>query len=256
MDEDKDEKISALLIVYNEILHIREVLENVAFADQIIVVDSFSTDGTVEVIKKFPKVQLYQNPFENFTDQRNFAISKANHNWILFIDADERLPQSTIAEIKIEIQKSDAHAAYFIRRQIYFQNKRLRFGGRNKDKIERLFQKDKARYKKGRLVHEKLDVHGTVGILQNQMYHYPYKNFSHIEQKRKQYAKLKAKEMHHRGEVTYAVWFAVKGLYKFIRQYIVRLGFLDGICGLVLAYLNAKYVYMRHVYVLRIRSVS
>ncbi|MDT8415185.1 MAG: glycosyltransferase family 2 protein [Flavobacteriaceae bacterium] len=254
MQERKNVKITALLIVYNEVSHIREVLENVSFADEIIVVDSFSTDGTVDIIRDFPKVNLFQNPFENFTDQRNFAISKASNNWILFIDADERLPQKTIDEIKTEVCKPDAHAAYFIRRQIYFQKKRLRFGGRNKDKIERLFQKDKALYKKGRLVHEKLDVQGTVGILKNEMLHYPYKNFSHIEQKRKHYAQLKAQEIYQSGETTYAVWFALKGVYKFVRQYVLRLGFLDGVCGLVLAILNAKYVYMRHVYVVRIKT--
>lgn len=241
-------KISALLITYNEILHIREVLKNLSFADEIIVVDSLSNDGTVEAVKEFPGVKFYPHPFKDFTSQRTFALTKATHNWILFIDADERLPHDAIDEILLEIQKPDAHAAYRMRRLIYFKGKRLRFGGRMTDKIHRLFQKDKARYKPGRLVHEKLEVNGTTGFLNSPLVHYPYQSFAHYEAKRIHYAQLKGRELKENGIKTHAFWYFLKAIYKFVRHYLFKLGFLDGFSGLVLAYLTAKYVYMRHVY--------
>jgi len=241
-------KISALLITYNEILHIKEVLENLSFADEIIVVDSFSTDGTVEAIKDFPQVQLFQNPFVDFTSQRTFALTKASFDWILFIDADERLPAAAIAEIQAEIQKPNAHDAYWMRRKIYFKGRRLRFGGRMTDKIHRLFQKGKARYKPGRLVHEKLEVNGSTGLLKNALNHYPYQSFAHYEAKRIHYAKLKARELKAQGKKPNAVWYFLKAVYKFVRHYFLKLGIFDGLSGLVLAYLTAKYVYMRYVY--------
>lgn len=248
MKKQNTVKISALLITYNEIKHIREVLENLSFADEVIVVDSFSNDGTWEAVQAFDQVKGYQNPFTDFTSQRTFALTKAANNWILFIDADERLPQNTIDEIVQEVQKADAHAAYFMRRLIYFKGKRLRFGGRMTDKIHRLFQKDKARYIPGRLVHEKLEVNGTTGLLKNPLVHYPYQSFAHYEAKRVHYAQLKARELKGKGVKTSAFWYFLKAIYKFVRHYFLKLGILDGLSGLVLAYLTAKYVYMRHVY--------
>lgn len=241
-------KISALLITYNEIIHIGEVLKNLSFADEIIVVDSFSNDGTVEAVKEFPEVKFYQNTFKDFTSQRTFAVTKATNNWILFIDADERLPQASIEEILSEIQKPNAHSAYFMRRLIYFKGKRLRFGGRMTDKIHRLFQKDKARYKPGRLVHEKLEVKGSTGVLKKPLLHYPYQSFLHYKTKRMHYAKLKGRELKEKGVKTNAILYFVKAVFKFISHYFIKLGILDGLSGLVLAFFNAKYVYMRHVY--------
>jgi glycosyltransferase involved in cell wall biosynthesis len=249
-------KISALLITFNEILHIREVLENLSFADEIIVVDSFSTDGTVEVVREFPEVQLYQNPFKDFTSQRTFALTKASYDWILFIDADERLPQKLIDEVLDTVANPNAAAAYFMKRIIFFNGKQLRFGGRQKDKIHRLFQKGKARYRLGLLVHEKLEVSGDTGVLNNFLIHYPYKNFAHYEAKRKHYAKLKAQELFDKKLSPAPFHFYVKPIVKFFQHYLLKLGFLDGYSGLVLSWLNAKYVYKRYIYLKEIRHAN
>lgn len=241
-------KISALLITYNEILHIRAVLENLSFADEIIVVDSHSTDGTVEVIKEFKNVKLIQRAFKNFTDQRNFACTRATHPWILFIDADERMPQELIDEVLRTVSDSGAAEAYFMKRNIFFNGKQLRFGGRQKDKIHRLFQKDKAHYQKNLLVHEKLEVSGRTEVLKHSLIHYPYKSFAHYEAKRKHYAKLKAQELFNKKLKPNVFYFYAKPAFKFFQHYILKLGFLDGYSGLILSWLNAKYVYKRYIY--------
>jgi len=241
-------KISAFLITYNEILHITEVLENLSFADEIIVVDSFSTDGTVEGINEFKEVKLVQRLFKNFTDQRNFACTLASHPWILFIDADERMPQKLMDEVLDIVAYPKAAAAYFMKRNIFFNGKQLRFGGRQKDKIHRLFQKDKAFYRLDLLVHEKLEVSGRTEVLCNSLNHYPYNNFNHYEAKRKHYAKLKAQELFDKKLSPTPFHFYVKPIVKFLQHYILKLGFLDGYSGLVLSWLNAKYVYKRYMY--------
>ncbi|OIP51389.1 MAG: glycosyl transferase [Flavobacteriaceae bacterium CG_4_8_14_3_um_filter_34_10] len=241
-------KITALLITYNEIVHIQQVLENLAFADEIIVVDSYSTDGTVEVIKAYKNIKLVQKKFNNFTEQRNFACSLATNSWILFIDADERIPQILGDEILNTVSSSNASAAYYIKRKIFFNGKQLRFGGRQTDKIHRLFQKDKAHYRKDLLVHEKLEVTGETGILKNYLNHFPYKDFAHYEAKRKHYARLKAKELFLKKKKSNLFHFCIKPPFTFFQHYILKLGIFDGYPGLVLSYLNAKYVYKRYTY--------
>ncbi|PJB12196.1 MAG: glycosyl transferase [Flavobacteriales bacterium CG_4_9_14_3_um_filter_40_17] len=247
-------KISALIITYNEILHIREVLQNLSFADEVIVVDSFSTDGTVEVIKEFKEVKLVQRKFKNFTDQRNFACTLASYSWVLFIDADERMSQKLIGEVLEVVSDPNAVSAYFMKRIIFFNGKQLRFGGRQKDKIHRLFQKDKAFYRLGLLVHEKLEVTGLTKVLNNPLVHFPYQNFAHYESKRKHYAKLKAQELFDKKVNPFSFHFYVKPIFKFFQHYLLKLGFLDGHSGLVLSWLNAKYVYKRYVYLKEIKD--
>ena len=131
----KDSKISALLIVFNEEKNIEEALKTVEFADEIIVLDSFSTDSTVEIIKtKFPKVQLYQNRFEDFTKQRNLCISYAKNEWILFLDADERITPELKNDILKEIKKPITQKAYFFKRKFFFKGEKVNYSGTQNDK--------------------------------------------------------------------------------------------------------------------------
>ena len=122
---NKKNKISATLITFNEISNIDAVLENVQFADEIIVVDSFSTDGTFERVKEHPKVKLLQRAFKNYTDQKSFAMAQASHDWILFMDADERLTDVLKNEILVTVNSDNPAAAYFFYRTFMFQKKNI-----------------------------------------------------------------------------------------------------------------------------------
>ena len=126
----KGNKISALLITYNEEKNIQEVLENLSFADEIIVVDSFSTDRTMDIVKSHKQVKVFQRAFKNYTDQKQFALNKAEHDWILFLDADERIPEPLKEEILdvIQTNKETASAYYFLRTFI-FEDKILHYSG-------------------------------------------------------------------------------------------------------------------------------
>lgn len=239
-------KISAVFITFNEIINIDEVIQNVSFADEIIIVDSFSTDGTAERIRNYPRVKLIQRPFKDYTDQKSFAMVQATHDWILFMDADERLTDSLRAEILTTINSDKPCAAYYFYRTFMFQKKVLRFSGWQSDKNFRLFRKSKVQFTQDRLVHETLIVDGKIGILKNKLIHYSYKNYEDYKGKMIKYGKMKAQEKLGKNFTPNLYHFVVRPSYKFFNHYILRLGFLDGKKGVIICYLNALSVYSRY----------
>jgi len=238
--------LSALIITYNEEKHINDIMHDLDFTDEIIVVDSFSSDNTVSLVNGFEKAKLIQNKFVDYTSQRNFAIQHAANPWILFIDADERLTDALKEEIIETIQKKDASSAYLFYRTFIFEDKRLRFSGWQTDKIFRLFQKDRAHYTIERLVHEKLAVDGTIGKLKNRLIHFSYTDYESYKGKMVSYGKFKAKEEFLKGVKPNFYHFYLHPAYKFAYQYFVRLGILDGKKGIIICYLNALSVAVRY----------
>jgi len=160
----------SLIITFNEESTIKSAIENLAFADEIIIVDSYSTDATVSIASSFENVKIIQNNFINYADQRNFAISLASYSWILFIDADERINPTLEEEIKTIIQKENLVVAYEFNRIFLFNKAPLHFSGWQTDKIYRLFQKENCHYDANKIVHEKLIVNGKSGILKTNSY--------------------------------------------------------------------------------------
>lgn len=246
MESSPSKNISVLIITLNEETHMHELLSDLDFADEVIVVDSFSTDKTKEICLAFKNVKFLENKFENYTSQRNFAIDQARNNWILFIDADERLTPELKAEIIETIDKNEDVSAYLFYRKFFFKKKLLRFSGWQTDRIFRLFKKDKARYTHKRLVHEKLDVDGKIGIFKNKLIHFSYSDYESYKRKMITYGKLKAREKYQVGFKP--TFFHIHGhsLYNFLYQYLVRLGILDGKKGIIICYLNALSVTARY----------
>ena len=245
--------LTALLITYNEEKNIKAVLNDLAFADEIIVVDSFSTDKTLEIAATFKTVKIVQRIFDNFAAQRNYALSLASNSWILFIDADERITPELQQEICSVINKKDTAPAYFIRRSFMFQNKKLHFSGWQTDKIIRLFRKETASYNIKKIVHEKLIVNGKTGVLKNKLIHYSYSNYEDYKSKMIFYGKLKAQEEMLKNTNPNAFHYYIRPTYQFLNQYLVRLGFLDGKKGIIICYLNALSVAVRFQELKKIR---
>ncbi|MGI9551176.1 MAG: glycosyltransferase [Aurantibacter sp.] len=249
------EKISALMITYNEIEHIDTVLENLSFADEVVVVDSFSTDGTVERIKEHENVKLIQRPFKDFTDQKSFALSQASHDWVLFMDADERVTNDLKHEILDIVNNGEAAAsAYYFYRTFMFENKVLNFSGWQTDKNYRLFRKSKVHFAQDRIVHETLIVDGDSDNLENKLIHYSYKNYEDYKNKMIKYGKMKALEESGKSYMPNAYHFILRPFYKFMHHYIVRLGILDGKKGIIICYLNALGVYSRYKELKRLKT--
>lgn len=239
-------KISALVITLNESKNIASVIDNVSFADEIIIVDSFSEDNTVEIAGAYPKVKVFQKAFVDFTSQRNFALSKASFEWILFLDADERLTDGLREEIQHTIQLPDTVEAYYFYRKFMFKNQPLHFSGWQTDKNIRLFKKSKATYTTERLVHEILEVEGNTSFLKNALIHYSYSDYDSYKRKMINYARLKAKELIRKNIKPTWFHFLVKPTFKFLYSYLIRLGILDGKKGMIICYLNALSVYKRY----------
>ena len=248
--------LSALIITYNEEKHIKEVLQDIDFADEIIVIDSYSTDNTVEIVNTFPKAKLIQNKFIDYSSQRNFAIECAENPWILFIDADERFTDELKEEVIETIQLPKAFSAYLFYRTFIFEDQKLNFSGWQTDKIFRLFQKDKAKYVTERLVHEKLKVNGKIGKLKHKLIHFSYTDYESYKSKMVSYGKLKAIEEFSKGIRPNFYHFYLHPAYKFLYQFIIRLGFLDGKKGVIICYLNALSVSERYRELKKMKSVK
>lgn len=248
--------LSALIITYNEEKHIAEVMQDLNFADEIIVVDSFSTDKTVALASQFEKVKVIQHPFVDYTTQRNFAIDCARNPWILFLDADERFTDALKEEVIDTIQQKESSSAYLFYRTFIFEDTKLNFSGWQTDKIFRLFKKDKAHYTTERMVHEKLTVDGQIGKLKNKLIHFSYTDYESYKGKMESYGKFKAKEEYLKGVNPNFYHFYLHPAYKFLYQFLVRLGFLDGKKGVIICYLNAYSVAVRYRELKKMRAAQ
>lgn len=250
-------KLSALMITFNEIEHIDAVLDNLSFADEIIIVDSFSTDGTVERIRSHPKAKLIQRVFKNYTDQKSFALTQASHDWVLFMDADERVTEPLRKEILNTLKyRSTKASAYFFYRVFMFKDQVLHFSGWQTDKNYRLFRKSKVHFLQERIVHETLVVDGKSDLMENKLIHYSYKNFYDYKSKMIKYGQMKALEEVQKSYKPNLYHFLLRPLYKFFNQYILRLGILDGKKGMIICYLNALGVYTRYQELKRLKKLQ
>jgi glycosyltransferase involved in cell wall biosynthesis len=239
-------KLSALIITYNEIGYIEKCIDSILFADEILVIDSFSNDGTFEYLLAHPKVRVIQNPFENFTDQKSFALKEAENDWILFLDADEVVSEPLHNAILETINDKDALPAYWFYRSFMYENERLKFSGWQTDKNHRLFKKSKVKFTDAKLVHETLEVTGVSGIFKEKLTHYCFKSYTDYKAKMLHYGSLKAHESFYKEKKFSYVLFLFKPLWKFFNHYFLRLGFLDGKKGIHVCYLNALSVYEKY----------
>lgn len=235
----KKEKLTALIITYNEIGYIEKCIDSVSFSDEIIVVDSFSTDGTYEFLKAHPKVKVIQHPFENFTAQKSFTLQQASNDWVLFLDADEVVGKELEQEILTTINNPNAYEAYWFYRKFMFQDEPLNFSGWQTDKNYRLFRKSKVQFSDKKIVHETLEVNGNSGILKEKLIHYCYKSYEDYKGKMIKYGQLKALEDFYTETRFNYLFLVFKPAWKFFNHYILRLGIFDGRKGVVICYLNA-----------------
>ncbi len=247
-------KISALLITYNEEKNIQRYLDNVElFADEIIIVDSYSTDKTEEIASKHPKVKFVKRRFDNFTNQKNYTLSLAQHDWVTFFDADEELSSRLIEELQSKVNLKSNNVAYMAYHYFYFKNKKIQFSGQQNVRAVRLFKKSKCQYKEGLMVHELLECNGTIGVLNEKVKHHTFVDEKYYLEKLNNYSKLRAKELQLKNLVPTFFHYKVKPIYRFFNYFVLRLGFLDGKEGYTIAKLHAisvanRYKYLDEIY--------
>ncbi len=238
-------KISAIIPTFNEEHNIASAIDAVSWADEVIVVDSLSSDKTVEIAKQ-KGVRLLQREYENSASQKNWAIPQATHSWIFLLDADERVTEELKKEIVDLVKKPLEKDAYWIRRSNYFMGKRVRFSGWQGDKVIRLFNRDKCRYQE-KHVHSEIDCSGEIGYLTGKLDHFTVKNIAHYLEKWDRYSTWSAKDHYERGQKPSIFHFVFKPGFRFFRDYILRLGFLDGLTGLIVCTLSSTGIFMRYL---------
>lgn len=246
-------KITVIIPTLNEETNIVRAINSVNFVDEIIVIDSYSTDKTVEIANTYPKVKTYQRSFDDFSSQKNYAIDKASNDWILVLDADEEISVNLKNEI-LKLLKKDIslNIAYTISRKFFFKEKRLYFSGFQRSKVIRLFNKTKCFYK-GK-VHEQIVFEGKLGKLKYKINHYSYNDFKHYKNKLELYAKLQAEELFEKKQKVTFFHLYIKPVYRFISHYLIRFGFLDLKNGLTISYLHAYGVYKRYKELIKLNA--
>lgn len=227
--------ISVFIIAFNEDKIIEKCLQKLTWADEIIVVDSGSTDNTVEICKKYGARVVYKK-FENFGLQKQFALNQTKNDWVLSLDADEILSDELINEI----QKLDlCHVnGYLVPRTHVFLNKVFNFGSENKKPILRLFNKNYGKFTDSK-VHEVIEVEGKIDLLKNEMLHYTVFDISTAIQKQVKYALLSGEILHEKNKKPSLLKTVFKFKFDFLRFYFFQRNFLNGYEGFVWSMFSA-----------------
>lgn len=237
--------ISACIITLNEESRIRDCLESVKWVDEIIVVDSFSTDKTVDICREYSN-KVYQRVWPGNIDQKNYTISLAKCDWILSLDADERLSPELIGEIREAVCNPGNAIGYFFPRRSFYLGRWICHGDWYPDYQLRLFKKGCGQWQ-GTNPHGRVVVSGQTKYLKHDIYHFNYKNFSHQLRTMDNYSNIFADVMIERSEGFSLFQLIFRPLYKFIKVYFIKMGFLDGIPGFILAVSNAFYIFVKYV---------
>lgn len=240
--------LSVIITTYNEEHNIEGVLQSVRWADDILIVDSFSTDRTLELARKF-QVRILQRAYQGPADQKNWAIPQARNEWVLLLDADERVTPTLQKEILQILGRPEIpFDAFWIGRQNFFMGKKVRFSGWQGDAVIRLFRRDLCRYN-DQQVHEEIITQGIrIGRLKNKMEHYTFKDTGHFLDKMRRYARWSAQD--HSDKTRRVTFFHLyfKPLLRFLKHYIWQGGFLDGQVGFIISRIMAWGVFLRYLY--------
>lgn len=239
-------KISAIIPSYNEEHNIAAAIDSLSWCDEIIVVDSFSKDNTVEIAKS-KGARVLEHEYVHSAAQKNWTIPQATHEWILLLDADERISPKLAEEIKkLRNGGNIAYDAYWIYRENHFLGKKINYSGWQGDKVIRFFKRDTCKYE-NKKVHAEVITTGTVSTLKNKIVHYTYKDFNHYLEKVNRYTTLSALDRAKRVKKVTFFHLWIKPLSRFIKHYILKLGFLDGKEGYIIAKLSAYTVFLRYI---------
>lgn len=236
-------KLSAIVLTKNEEKNIRACLKSLSFCDEVIVIDDFSIDKTVEVARKMKAYVFNHSLNGDFAAQRNFGQGKARGEWVLFVDADERVTSSLGDEI-IQVTNNPIiqYSGFNIKRTDFIWGKELKYGETGKVKLLRLAKRNAGQW--SGCVHEEWKIKGKIGELKNPLLHYPHPTLTEFLQNINFYTNLRAKELYMQDIQVYWTSIILYPLGKFFLNYFIKLGFLDGIPGLIQAILMSFHSFL------------
>ena len=235
--------ISVSIICYNEEKNIRRCLESVKWADEIIILDSFSTDRTLDICREFSE-NIFQHDFDGHVQQKNRALQSCSYNWVICLDADEVISK----ELRESIQSIDTekieYKGFYVPRRVFYLGKWINYSGWYPDYKMRFFDKRFGRWE-GVNPHDKVNVRGKTATLRGDLLHYSYENISAHLIQMDRFTDIQACEYEKMGEKPSVINFTLRPLYKFIKSFIIKRGFMDGMRGFIIASMGAFYVFMK-----------
>ncbi len=236
--------LSVIIIAKNEAANIRACIESVSWADEVIVVDSGSTDGTAELARQAGALVHVHADWPGFGPQKNIALAYARGVWVFSIDADERVTPRLRAEIEQAMNQPDVDG-YCCPRLSQFCGTYIHHCGWYPDYVLRLFRRGAGKFSDN-LVHESVELSGKVAKLENPLLHYSYLTEKDVERKVEHYSSAAARQMFEAGKQSSWVGAALSGIWAFVRTYLMRLGLLDGVAGWRIACMNARTTYLKY----------
>lgn len=238
-------KLSVYIIAYNEEQKIEEALKSVVWADEIVVVDSFSTDRTVEIARRYTD-RIMQVPFEGFGKLRNIAIAATSYEWIFSLDTDERCTEAAKEEILTIINSPGAWDAYYVPRRNLFMGRRITHSGWYPDyRQPQLFRRGAQIYT-DEVVHESFRTIGSVGHMSNYIWQVPFRNLSQMIGKMERYSTLGGQKLAERGRNATMAQALFHAIFVFFRLYVIKRGILDGWAGFVIAFYNFESTFYKY----------
>ena len=229
--------ISVIITTFNEEINIEDCIRSVLWADEILVVDSLSTDRTVELATRHP-VKLLEREYFGSAAQKNWSMDRVENDWVLILDADERLTDDLALEILQLLIEGPRFYGYFLRRRNIVLGKVIRHSGWSTDKVIRFFHRGHGRYP-DRRVHADLDIEGPTPVLRNALLHYTFRSLDQYWEKLRNYAEWGAAQGFREGRRAGLLELAGRPIWRFVRTYFLQLGLLDGLHGLVVCGLQA-----------------
>jgi glycosyltransferase involved in cell wall biosynthesis len=246
--------LSVCIVTYNEEANIDKTLQAISFADEIVIIDSHSTDNTVEICKKYTN-KIFYNQWQGCGIQKKLALEKATMDWVLILDADEILTKNLQQEIQSCLTNPKDYSGFIIPFQTFYLGKQIKFGDWYNETHLRLFKRNCGEITPTH-VHFGLKVSGKIGKLQHRIMHYSFPNVETILNKMNHYSSLGATDKFKALKTANIFTALLHGIFTFIRGYILRLGFLDGKYGLMLAISNAEGSYYKYVKLMLCKEVS
>jgi glycosyltransferase involved in cell wall biosynthesis len=247
-------KLTVTVITRNEAAHVAAALESVRWADELLVVDAESTDDTAAIARRFTD-RVIVRPWPGFVAQKNFAAAQASHDWILSLDADERVSPELGAEIRERLRVEPAEAGYQVPRATFHFGRWIRSTDWYPDYQLRVYDRRRGRWV-GRHVHESVRTDGPVRRLKGELQHFAYRNLSHHLETIDRYSTLAARELFEDGHRAGWLDVLIRPRLAFFRNYVLRGGFRDGMAGLVISILNAHYVGLKYAKLWELASFS
>jgi len=240
-------KISAIIIAKNEESNLDKCLKSMIdiFDDIVIIIDSSSVDKTLLIAKSYENVNYEVRDWQGYSQTKSYAVSKTKNDWVFWIDADEELTKDLAEELKAFTRYTPKYNCYDVARRAYFLGKWIKYSGWYPGRIKRFFNKKSVRFD-DKQVHEGLIVEGEIGNLKSDLNHYTDPSIEHYFTKFNDYTSLAAKELNAKKRTVSLRDILLRPLFIFLKMYILRRGFLDGIHGFILAIFSSLYVFAKY----------